>query len=125
MILNNRLKFALISVAILASTAASASDDGQAGSRFAAPTPVARDGDWLGTLTLPSQATLRIAVHLQVDRDGIVRGVFDSLDQRIWNVPLDAVAARRRAMIAAIPGAGMRRRGAGSASGRKAVRNSP
>ncbi len=73
-----------------------------------APAPAERDGDWLGTLTLPSQATLRIAVHLRVDRDGILRGVFDSLDQRTWNTPLDGITMTPTALAFTVPGNGSR-----------------
>lgn len=110
-----------MSVAIPVSTAVGASDDVQAGSRFAAPTPVARAGDWLGTLTLPSQATLRIAVHLRVGRDGIVRGVFDSLDQRIWNVPLDVVSVTPTTLDFRVPSNGTRYAGRWDARTRRWV----
>jgi len=73
-----------------------------------APASAERDGDWLGTLTLPSQATLRIAVHLRVGRDGILHGSFDSLDQRTWNTPLDGITVTPTALAFTVPSNGSR-----------------
>ncbi|WP_243650243.1 serine hydrolase [Sphingomonas sp. PP-CC-3G-468] len=105
----------------MTSMAANASGDERAESRFAAPASVKRDGDWLGTLTLPSQATLRIAVHLRAGRDGIMRGAFDSLDQRIWNVPLDAVSVTPMTLDFAVPSNGTRYAGRWDARTRRWV----
>ncbi len=73
-----------------------------------APASVERGGDWLGTLTLPSQATLRIAVHIRVDHNGILHGSFDSLDQRTWNTPLDGVTMTPTALAFTVPSNGSR-----------------
>ncbi|WP_322964530.1 serine hydrolase domain-containing protein [Sphingomonas fuzhouensis] len=74
----------------------------------ATPSPATQSGDWLGTLTLPSRATLRIAVHFSVDRDGILRGSFDSLDQRSWNTPLDAIMMTSTTLTFTVPSNGSR-----------------
>ncbi len=120
-ILHHRLKFVLLSFAILSSTAASAADDRQVEPHVTVPASTERHGDWLGMLTLPSQAMLRIAVHLRVDHDGIVRGVFDSLDQRIWNVPLDAVAMTPATLEFTVPSNGSRYAGRWEARTRRWV----
>ena len=57
---------------------------------------------------LPSKATLRIAVHLRVDQDGKLRGSFDSLDQRVWNIPLDAVSVTSTTLDFTVPSNGTR-----------------
>ncbi len=72
----------------------------------AATSPAA--DDWVGTLTLPSQAQLRVAVHLRTGRDGTLVGSFDSLDQRIWNIALDGVARTRTTLGFSVPGNGGR-----------------
>ncbi len=73
-----------------------------------APVPTAGAGDWIGTLTLPSRATLRVAVHVRVDDGGVLRGSYDSLDQRIWGMPLDAVAMTATTLDFTVPGNGAR-----------------
>ncbi|WP_167397780.1 hypothetical protein [Sphingomonas faeni] len=92
----------------MASTAVNASNDKRAGQHLVTSAPVKRDGDWIGTLTLPSRATLRIAAHLRVDRDGMMRGSFDSLDQSVWNVPLDAVTMTATTLDFTVPSNGTR-----------------
>lgn len=73
-----------------------------------APASAERGGDWFGTLTLPSQATMRIAVHLRVDRNGILQGSFDSLDQRTWNTPLDSITMTPAVLAFTVPSTGSR-----------------
>lgn len=121
MIQNHRFGFVLMSFAIIASTTASASTDEHAKPRLAVSAPVKRDGDWLGTLTLPSNATLRIAVHLRVDRDGKVRGSFDSLDQRVWDIPFDAVSVTSTTLDFTVPSNGARYTGRWDARTRRWV----
>ncbi len=103
----------------MASTAANASDAKRAGAHLVASAPVKRDGDWIGTLTLPSRATLRIAVHLRVNRDGMMRGSFDSLDQRVWNVPLDTVTMTATTLDFTVPSNGTRYAGRWDAQTRR------
>lgn len=67
-----------------------------------------RVGDWIGELTLPSRATLRVVVHLRIDRGGILRGSFDSLDQRIWNTALDGVTMTATTLDFTVPSSGSR-----------------
>ncbi len=87
----------------------------------AAPVAVEHAGDWIGTLTLPSRATLRIAVHLGVDRDGIPHGSFDSLDQRVWNTALDEVTATPTTLGFAVRGRGIHYAARWDAAGRRWV----
>ncbi|WP_162233301.1 serine hydrolase [Sphingomonas sp. Leaf33] len=110
-----------MSFAIVAPTTAGASHDEHAKSRFAASAPAKRDGDWLGTLTLPSKATLRIAVHLRFGQDGIVRGSLDSLDQRVWDIPLDAVSVTPTTLSCTVPSIGARYTGRWNARTRRFV----
>lgn len=116
---NNRIRVALLSGAILASTAARASDAVSTQPHIAAP--IMRDGDWLGTLVLPSRATLRIAVHLRAGPDGVLGGSFDSLDQRVWNIPLDAVSMTSTTLDFTVPSNGGRYAGRWDARTRRWV----
>ncbi|KQN00347.1 serine hydrolase [Sphingomonas sp. Leaf25] len=80
--------------------------------------PMAHPGDWSGTLTLPSRATLRLVVRLRVDDGGIVRGSIDSIDQRVWNTPLDGITMTATTLDFTVPGNGSRYRGRWDAAAR-------
>lgn len=77
----------------------------------AVPTPAKRTGAWIGTLTLPSQATLRVAVHLRRDGDGPLSGTFDSIDQRIGGIPLAAITITETTFDFTVPTNGGQYRG--------------
>lgn len=80
-----------------------------------------RVGDWIGQLTLPSRATLRVVVHVRIDRGGILRGSFDSLDQRIWNIPLDGLTMTSTTLDFTVPSNGSRYAGRWDARTRRWV----
>lgn len=63
-------------------------------------------GDWIGTLEVNPQASLRIAVHIESAADGSLSGTMDSLDQNAMGIPLERVEADGGALAFTVPAIG-------------------